>query len=116
MSDTYQRTLLDQIRADELALADRIEAEARPSTMQTRGEAELAIKPRTRELQAIVYRTVQRYGPVTDERISELSGLNPNTCRPRRLELERAGRIVAAGYSKTRSGRKAVAWVMAHHG
>ena len=46
----------------------------------------------------------------TDEQIAEGLNMNPSTVRPRRLELERAGRIEPAGASKTRSGRRAVGW------
>jgi hypothetical protein len=81
-----------------------------PSTVATRGEAGLAIKPRTLELQRKVHEAIRDWGPITDERIAEVTHLNPNTARPRRLELERAGKIEAAGASRTRSGRRAVAW------
>lgn len=83
-----------------------------PSTLQTRGEAEVKIKPDRKRLQGIVLACIEAHGPVTDERIAELTGLAANTARPRRLELERAGRIEAVGASRTRSGRRAVAWAV----
>jgi len=114
VSDTArQLSILDQIRADEVALAERLEREADVSTLQTRGEAEVKIQPSAAKLRERVYRTIAEYGPITDERGSEASGIAPNTWRPRRLELEKAGRIVAAGASRTRSGRRAVAWTLA---
>lgn len=85
-----------------------------PSTAQTRHEAEESIKPSAANLREKVLECIKTHPlGLTDERIAELTGLNPNTARPRRLELEKAGRIVASGVSKTRSGRKAVAWVAA---
>jgi len=110
MSDVqHQLSLLDQIRADELALARRIEREA-VSTARTRHEAGEAIKPLRDRLRQQVLEAIRANPGVTDERIAELTGLAGNTARPRRLELERAGRIEAAGASRTRSGRRAVAW------
>jgi len=48
--------------------------------------------------------------PMTDEQIADTLGLAPNTARPRRVELARAGRIVETGTALTKSGRKAVLW------
>ncbi len=85
-----------------------------PSTAETRHEAEESIKPSADACRQKVYECiVANPQGVHDEKIAELTGLLPNTARPRRLELERAGRIVAAGSAKTRSGRKAVTWVVA---
>ena len=82
------------------------------STAQTRHEAEVAIQPSVATMREQVYDCIKANPQgITDERIAELTKLGPNTARPRRLELERAGRIVASGTSKTRSGRKAVTWV-----
>ena len=84
-----------------------------PSTAVTRHEAEVAIAPSAATLREQVYDCIKANPQgITDERIAELTGLAGNTARPRRLELEKAGRIVAAGTSKTRSGRKAVTWVI----
>ena len=84
-----------------------------PSTSETRHEAEVAIKPSAATLREQVLACVKAHpGGITDEQIATFTGLNPNTARPRRLELEKAGRIVASGTSKTRSGRKAVTWVI----
>lgn len=46
----------------------------------------------------------------TDEEIARACGMNPSTARPRRIELERRGVIVAAGERKTASGRRATVW------
>ena len=89
---------------DQMTIFDQI------STLQTRGQAEIRIQEAAPILRERVFGLIAMFGPVTDEQIAELSRLNPSTARPRRLELERAGRIEAVGYSKTKSGRKAVAW------
>jgi hypothetical protein len=126
-----QLRFLDQLRADELELADRIEREAATcrhgryatqcplcaldaewtSTAATRGAAERQIQPTAANLRDQVLAYVRAHGPCCDERIAEGLKMNPNTERPRRLELERAGRIVASGIQTTRSGRRAVSWV-----
>lgn len=49
-------------------------------------------------------------GGLTDEEISSVTGINPNTVRPRRVELERLALIFRGGTRKTRSGRQAVVW------
>lgn len=82
-----------------------------PSTRETRAAAEEAIKPSVANLREKVLECIAKHPQgITDEKIADLTGLNPNTARPRRLELEKAGRIVASGTAKTRSGRKAVTW------
>lgn len=59
-----------------------------------------------------VLNCIRRYGPVSDERIEELTCLNPNTARPRRVELEREGFIADHLFrGTTRSGRPAILWV-----
>ena len=52
--------------------------------------------------------------PLTDEELQEVTGLNPSSERPRRIELVEAGEVVAAPVVKlTKSGRKAQAWAPA---
>jgi predicted ArsR family transcriptional regulator len=80
------------------------------STAATRAEAEAKIAPKRDKLRTEVYECIKTHGPVTDEQIAQITKMNPSTARPRRLELEKAGRIEAAGITKTRSGRRAVAW------
>lgn len=59
-----------------------------------------------------VYDLICAKGPITDERIAEITKLNPSTARPRRIELVAAGLVMAAPESqKTSSGRQATAWV-----
>jgi predicted ArsR family transcriptional regulator len=61
-----------------------------------------------------VFITIWRTGRMglTDEEIGDFLGIQGNTVRPRRVELEREGRIVALKIPrKTRSGRLATVWV-----
>jgi len=51
-----------------------------------------------------------RHDGATDEEIADGLAMNPSTVRPRRGELVEAGRVVAAGERKTKSGRRAVVW------
>ena len=60
-----------------------------------------------------VYRCILTCGPITDDGICAALAMAGNTERPRRIELQRAGRIVAEGTKPTASGRQAVAWVVA---
>jgi len=112
MSETArQLSWLDQVRADEIALADRLEYE-RYATAATRREAKELIEPSVANYREQVLRYIRGHGPCCDERISDGLKMNPSTQRPRRIELERAGRIVASGTQVTRSGRKAISWVV----
>ena len=51
-----------------------------------------------------------KHGPMTDEQIVERTGLGANTARPRRVELVRAGLVVAVGEGRTAGGNRAVTW------
>ena len=60
-----------------------------------------------------VRRAIETYGPVTDEHIAVVTGLSPNTARPRRVELVAAGIVMAHHATQTTaSGRQATAWVL----
>lgn len=50
------------------------------------------------------------HGPLTDEQMVQLTAMNPNSQRPRRRELEKAGVLCEAGEARTASGRKAKTW------
>lgn len=73
--------------------------------------AAASIEPDTVTLRERVYRCILACGPITDEGISDALAMPGNTQRPRRIELVKAGRIVARGTLRTQSGRQAVAWV-----
>ena len=51
-----------------------------------------------------------KHGPMTDEQIVERTGLGANTARPRRVELVRAGLVVAVGEGRTAGGHRAATW------
>jgi hypothetical protein len=69
-----------------------------------------SVKESAGTLREQVYDCIVQWGPICDEVISAMTGIPPNTVRPRRVELLRAGRIKAWGKTRTRSGRSAVAW------
>lgn len=73
--------------------------------------ASVAIEPDRVTLRERVYRCILALGPVTDEGIADALEMNPSTQRPRRVELQAAGRIFKQGTKLTRSGRSAAAWV-----
>ena len=77
---------------------------------ETSREAAEAIKPTASNLRERVYRAIVEHGPMTDEQIALLLGMNPSTERPRRIELVSAGRVVETGWERTKSGRKATLW------
>jgi predicted ArsR family transcriptional regulator len=77
---------------------------------QTSAQAAARIAPSAGSLRALVLAAIKALGPMTDEEIAELCHLNPSTARPRRLELQRAGLVVADGTKPTRSGRQATIW------
>ena len=49
---------------------------------------------------------------MTDEEIARVTGLNPSTARPRRVELSAAGRVISSGARLTASGRMAQVWIV----
>ncbi len=50
----------------------------------------------------------------TDEELMDGTGIAPNTLRPRRRELQIMGSVKDSGATRpTKSGRKAVVWVVA---
>ena len=66
------------------------------------------------KLRAAVYRYIKGCGArgATDEEVQLALALGGNTERPRRRELQQAGRIEDSGEQRvTRSGRKAVVWI-----
>ena len=56
----------------------------------------------------------QAQAGATDEELMDGTGIAPNTLRPRRRELQIMGRVKDSGATRpTKSGRKAVVWVVA---
>ncbi len=71
-------------------------------------------KPAAPTQRARVFACICAHGPLPDEDIQQLLSLDPSTQRPRRVELARAGLIVAHPVSgRTTKGRRAVRWVKA---
>jgi predicted ArsR family transcriptional regulator len=63
------------------------------------------------EGRARVLAVLKSQGPMTDEQIADVTGMNPSSVRPRRGELLKAGLIGREAFNrKTRSGRKAAVW------
>ena len=79
----------------------------------TSRQAATEIEPTSGSLRELVYRLLAENGPLTDEQIAAQLGMNPSTQRPRRIELVKAGRVVQAGWERTKSGRKANRWAVA---
>lgn len=82
----------------------------------TSHDAAHSVKDHTPTLRERVYKTMWVSGKWgrTDEELAEILGLDLNTARPRRWELEREGKIVDSGMRrKTRSGRSAIVWTLA---
>jgi hypothetical protein len=75
----------------------------------TSEEASISMTGKTASLREKVYMALT-VEPMTDEEICYATGLSPNTARPRRVELTKAGRIAKIGEKPTSSGRKASLW------
>lgn len=73
------------------------------------------IKPSAGNLRERVYESIAQHSPhgITDEEIANCAMLNPSTARPRRVELQRAGRVIQVGEGKTAAGRRAALWATA---
>ena len=82
---------------------------------ETSREAGEQAKPIAAKLREQVYEFLRSNTcGCTDEEIQIGLGMNPNTQRPRRIELVRAGLVRDSGIKrKTNSGRDAVVWEVA---
>jgi predicted ArsR family transcriptional regulator len=68
------------------------------------------IQPRRLSHSARVLAAIQA-GPKTDQEIAEATNLPENSVRPRRVELEQAGRIRDSEKTRrTHAGRRAIVW------
>ena len=75
-----------------------------------------AIKPDANRLRAVVLATLEQAGTegMTDEEIQDATGLQGSCQRPRRVELVQRGLVRDSGNTRpTRSGRRAVVWIVA---
>ena len=77
---------------------------------QTSQDASISILPRQTTLQQKVFKAIEDSDGLTDEQIAEVTGLAPNTARPRRIELVNAGKIESTETRPTKSGRQAQVW------
>ncbi len=72
---------------------------------------DIASAAQTLRRMVLLYLKSRHPDGATDEEAQELLMMSPNTQRPRRVELVRAGLVRDSGRTrKTRSGRKAVVW------
>ena len=70
------------------------------------------IKGKAAALRRQVYQWLLSYEGATDEEMQMHIPMEPNTQRPRRVELVNMGLVFDSGYRrKTRSGRYAVIWM-----
>lgn len=72
--------------------------------------AESQTKKKTEIDREKILAALAKHGPLTDEQIVERTGLGANTARPRRVELVRAGLVVAVGEGRTAGGHRAATW------
>jgi hypothetical protein len=79
---------------------------------QTSYAAAEAIKPDAATLRERVYRRILTRGPITDRGIQAALAMAGDTERPRRRELQLAGRIVHGGRT-VENRREAETWVVA---
>lgn len=89
--------------------------QAHSETSRAAAESMLAKAPSIRERVFMAIMRTKNVG-LTDEQIGMHLGIPGNTVRPRRVELEREGRICALKVRrKTDSGRLALVWVVCTH-
>jgi len=104
----------DLIHPDQMTFSDAVGKHQRTGQSPTSRAAAVEAVPLTGSKRAAVYECIQRLGGATDEQIQIVLGMNPSTQRPRRVELVDQGLIKDSGRMEpTRSGRKAVVWVVA---
>lgn len=97
----YQQTKVDRLHRRILANQKRREAQF------------LTPKCGTQRFLVLAFIVAQGKRGATDEEIQMGTGLNPNTLRPRRVELYKGQHIVKqlAYTRRARSGRRATVWV-----
>jgi hypothetical protein len=78
---------------------------------ETSSAAAAAIFPVAGTLRGLVLASLRERGAMTDEEMQDILAMNPNTQRPRRIELVEALLVRDSGQRRpTRSGRMAVVW------
>lgn len=76
---------------------------------KTSAEAAESMKGKTGTIRRTVLEALKQQ-PSTDEELTNRLQMNPNTVRPRRIELTKSGLIHEVGVRLTASNRKAVVW------
>lgn len=100
------------IGCDSLFRVPRKPAPAQEHSPASKSAARAIESPRAR-LRARVYEVIQRHPEgLTDEKGVEITGMDQNTYRPRRVELVESGAVIDSGKKRlTKSGREATVWV-----
>ncbi len=85
------------------------------TTQQTSAAANTAITPAKTALRTRVFDAIANAGRrgLTDNEVQEALQLDGNTQRPRRKELEQAGKVKPAGVRANANGRSCTVWVAA---
>jgi predicted ArsR family transcriptional regulator len=99
----------------ERLLAENLDGKARRDGSATMRSAAAAARPLSGAARRKVYDALRRFpvdGGLTDEELVNVTGLNPSTVRPRRVELVERGLVEAIeGRTRpTRAGRAAQVW------
>lgn len=83
------------------------------SPRETRRRARMQSLPAAPQQRSLVLSAIKQSADgLTDEEGAERLGIESNSYRPRRKELEQAGLIRPSGRTReTRRGRKAVVWI-----
>jgi hypothetical protein len=81
---------------------------------ETSKEAAFSVTGRASSLRELVHAFIAWANGATDEEIQRALNMSGSTERPRRRELQVAGRVIDSGLVRTTaSGRRAVVWVTA---
>ena len=99
---------------EQLTIEDALAGPPAQRLSDTSVAAAQSIQPHRARALDKVLAAIATWGPITDEELSIRLGMNPSTVRPRRVELQRAGKIAQHPLTRpTLSGRRAAAWVEA---
>lgn len=79
-------------------------------TQDTTLDAYNSIREHLNEKQRKIRYVLQKFGPMDNEAIARALEWPINTVTPRVKEMRELGDVVEAGYTTTRSGRKAHLW------
>jgi hypothetical protein len=72
--------------------------------------AAAVVRPKLSTQRAHVLGVVRERGPLSDEELALAAKLLPDSCRPRRVELWRAGLVEQVGIGLTSAGRACALW------